>query len=345
MAIMILLSILKVILWILLILLLLILYLLLVPWGIRGRFRLDEEEKSGSFTIKSFLRCFQLLLDYSKEKKVRFEISLFWGKWKLLSYPDSEDQRKTGKKKGFRKKRKKDRTDEENLKDPKDFQDDIKKKSLQEGNSSAQSSEGNDGNLESGQTKTSAGTDESNQNIEDDFLKDKEAENQSAAAESCEEQAERKKSSRSSKEREKRKDKKKDRKNGWQNFREKVSKIFRLLRKVFSEPGKAGIHKIRVELFGFLRRLGLHFTKTEIHFAGSGPDVTGEILGVLAMIPWAHQPGLKIRPDFTADKAYFTGHGQVRGHLLVGDLLLTVIRLLMDKNVRTLLHAIGGNKK
>lgn len=289
MAVMILLSILKVILWILLILLLLILYLLLVRWGIRGRFRLDEKEKSGSFSIKSFLRCFQLVLDYSKENKLQFEISLFWGKWKLLSYPDSEDQRKTGKKKGFRKKRKKDRTDEENLKGPKDFQDDIKKKSLQEGNSSAQSSEGNDGNLESGQTKTSA--------------------------------------------------------NGWQNFKEKVGKAFQLLRKLFSEPTKAGIHKIRVELFGFLRRLGLHFTKTEIHFAGSGPDVTGEILGVLAMIPWAHQKGLSIRPDFTADKAYFKGHGQVRGHLLVGDLLLTVIRLLMDKNVRTLLHAIGGNKK
>jgi hypothetical protein len=268
MAVMILLSILKVILWILLILLLLILYLLLVPWGIRGRFRLDEEEQSGSFTIKSFLRCFQLVLDYTKENKLQFQISLFWGKWKLLSYPESEGQRKTGKEKGF----------------PVDNQ-------------------------------------------------------------SEEEQDEGKKNGRESKKKEKRKEKKKDRKKSWLNFKEKIGKVFQLLRKLFSEPGKAGIHKIRVELFGFLRRLGLHFTKTEMHFAGSGPDVTGEILGVLAMIPWAHQPGLKIRPDFTADKAYFKGHGQVRGHLLVGDLLLTVIRLLMDKNVRTLLHAIGGNKK
>lgn len=120
------------------------------------------------------------------------------------------------------------------------------------------------------------------------------------------------------------------------------NKFRKMIKVLFTDSSKAAVKKILRELISFLRRLGLHFDETEIHFAGPGPDRTGQILGGLSMIPWIYQPGLKILPDFTADDAYFSGHGKIKGHLPVGILLLMGIRLLMDKNVRTLFHTIGG---
>ena len=61
-------------------------------------------------------------------------------------------------------------------------------------------------------------------------------------------------------------------------------------------------------------------------------------------IPFLYQTELQIKPDFEADENYIKGQLYTRGHICCIHLVVLLIRLLLDKKLRGVIHMIRENK-
>lgn len=77
-----------------------------------------------------------------------------------------------------------------------------------------------------------------------------------------------------------------------------------------------------------------------LKFGLSNPADTGQILGVIAMVPIFYQTELQIEPDFGAEDNYIQGQVYVKGHICCIHLVILIIRLLRDEKIRTLIRTI-----
>ena len=54
------------------------------------------------------------------------------------------------------------------------------------------------------------------------------------------------------------------------------------------------------------------------------------------MLPVIYDQQVSIQPDFQTDEAYFRGQMKVRGHIILCKVLIGVIPLLGDKDIKEL---------
>lgn len=94
----------------------------------------------------------------------------------------------------------------------------------------------------------------------------------------------------------------------------------------------------------FLIRIRPRKLKGEIQFGFDDPASTGQVLGGIAMIPFLYQTDLRIEPDFEAEKTYVSGYVYTKGHILCIHLIILVIRMLLDKNIRSFLGSMRKKK-
>ena len=73
--------------------------------------------------------------------------------------------------------------------------------------------------------------------------------------------------------------------------------------------------------------------KTLLH-----PATTGELTGVLSIMPLFYKKGIHVVPDFTSDRFYIQGNFRVNGHFQVFHLLGIFIRVYRDKDLRKLMQ-------
>ncbi|MEE1227525.1 MAG: DUF2953 domain-containing protein [Lachnospiraceae bacterium] len=72
------------------------------------------------------------------------------------------------------------------------------------------------------------------------------------------------------------------------------------------------------------------------------PATTGQITGLLSMFYPYYREKLTLEPDFVSDRNYLDADLSGKGRIRIFNLLLIVIALLLDKNVRHLLKKIFG---
>ena len=113
-------------------------------------------------------------------------------------------------------------------------------------------------------------------------------------------------------------------------------KILTKIDYVMSNRGKRGIKKLLRAIKGIVKGLALHFYQTRISFGLSEPDKTGLLLGFLSMLPVIYDQQVSIQPDFQTDEAYFRGQMKVCGHIILCKVLIGVIPLLGDKDIKEL---------
>ena len=77
--------------------------------------------------------------------------------------------------------------------------------------------------------------------------------------------------------------------------------------------------------------------KADITFSTSDPARTGEILGVLSFFPFLYRKNVSIVPDFTSENLYIEGTFFFKGYLFGVHILILGIRLLANKQFRTIL--------
>ena len=106
------------------------------------------------------------------------------------------------------------------------------------------------------------------------------------------------------------------------------------------EHNKAVVRKIWSELCYLLKHFKFRKIVTDLLFATGDPATTGQALGVLCMIPTLYRYDFKIIPDFEADDAYIKGTFLVEGKVRLIHLLMTILRLIFDKEVRLVVKRI-----
>lgn len=106
------------------------------------------------------------------------------------------------------------------------------------------------------------------------------------------------------------------------------------------EHNKSVVRKIWSELGYLLKHFKFCKIETDLVFATGDPATTGQVLGILCMIPWLYWYQFKVVPDFEAEEAYIKGTFFVAGKVRLIHLLMALLRLIFDKEVRLVVKRI-----
>lgn len=129
---------------------------------------------------------------------------------------------------------------------------------------------------------------------------------------------------------------------------QKVKKTLGTMQKVKDLFHKVSEHQIigilwpKLQLF--LMRIRPRVLKGCIEFGLEDPATTGQIVGGIAVIPFFYQTDLKIIPDFEAEDAYLKGKIYIKGHILCIHLVILIISLIKEKNIRKFVSVLRKKK-
>ena len=126
--------------------------------------------------------------------------------------------------------------------------------------------------------------------------------------------------------------------------RNKLADIRSKMKTLSSTYGKNALKEILRQVLWLIKRFHLHFVRTKVEFSMPSPDQTGMVVGVISQFPFSYEKGLDIYPDFSSDQGYFRGHGSLKGHIIILDIIIVVVKLLLHKDVRRLIHSFSGGK-
>ncbi len=98
------------------------------------------------------------------------------------------------------------------------------------------------------------------------------------------------------------------------------------------------------EFSHFLRRVRPGIVKGQIFFGLEDPAATGQITGVIAMIPLFYQTGLRISPDFETEETYVRGNVYIKGHMLLIHAVILIAGLVREKRIRLFIGAVRKRK-
>ena len=101
-------------------------------------------------------------------------------------------------------------------------------------------------------------------------------------------------------------------------------------------------HNVIKKFFSELKYLLSHFKfrkiKTDLVFGAGDPALTGQILGVLSIIPMMYRYEIGLVPDFMTDEAYMKGTFLAAGRVRLIHILVSALRLIFDKEVRLVIN-------
>ena len=106
------------------------------------------------------------------------------------------------------------------------------------------------------------------------------------------------------------------------------------------EHNKSVVRKIFAELGYLVRHFKFRKIDTNIVFSTGDPATTGQVLGVLCVLPLFYQYRFGIEPDFEAESFYIKGTFCVIGKVRLIHILIMALRLILDKEVRLVVKKI-----
>ncbi len=94
------------------------------------------------------------------------------------------------------------------------------------------------------------------------------------------------------------------------------------------------------ELRYLLRHSGFRRIQTNLTFSLWEPSATGQLLGVLCMLPVMYRYEIQVYPDFEAESAYVRGSFRIKGHIRLIHMLVSFLRLLKEREFRIFVKRI-----
>lgn len=130
------------------------------------------------------------------------------------------------------------------------------------------------------------------------------------------------------------------------NIRSKVSQLLQLLRKLLDkknlvtlffqdEVNRAGIKLAIGHLISVLRHCGPQRIEGYVRFGTGNPEQTGKLLGIIAIFYGKYGLDVSIEPDF--EEKVFEAEGMVKGRIRIFHLLIIGIKVIRDKNIKSLI--------
>lgn len=102
--------------------------------------------------------------------------------------------------------------------------------------------------------------------------------------------------------------------------------------------GKAAFRKVISQIKYFWRKMKPSKLEGTVIFGTGDPASTGQALGVLGMLYGVLPKEMEIVPDFEEER--YEGKLHIKGKIRLIHVLIIAIRLLFDRNVRTIVKEI-----
>ena len=109
---------------------------------------------------------------------------------------------------------------------------------------------------------------------------------------------------------------------------------------ITDEHNKLVVCKIWSEISYLLKHFKFRKIITDFVFSTGDPASTGQVLGLLCMIPILYQYEFQILPDFESEKGYLKGIFLVAGKIRLIHVVVAILRLILDKEVRLVFKRI-----
>ncbi|MFV0464829.1 MAG: DUF2953 domain-containing protein [Lachnospiraceae bacterium] len=150
-----------------------------------------------------------------------------------------------------------------------------------------------------------------------------------------------KKSKKNNKKNKKKKAKKKKSTKRTESAKHVVEMIQMFLHEIGDESNKAAlIHVLKEVKYLFLHFILPRKLAADIRFSTNDPSVTGQITAFLSVLPFIYQKQIRVIPDFENMNYQFKGRFQIGGRFTIIYLLISIIRLLLDKNIRRIIRRV-----
>lgn len=134
------------------------------------------------------------------------------------------------------------------------------------------------------------------------------------------------------------KEKKKDERSLIDKIKDFVAKIKvaypRIKKMITDDRNKKAVIHLKDELIYLVKILLPKKSRVRGAFSTGAPDTTGQLCGVIALFPIMYEKGWELRPDFTAESAYFEGDFWGKGRLYLFQIIGILLRIMFDKNCR-----------
>lgn len=136
---------------------------------------------------------------------------------------------------------------------------------------------------------------------------------------------------------------------------DKIKNIFKNLKKKFlqlkeqlgniksilsEETNRNALAAIFQEMKYLMRHYSPRKAVGELQFGMGDPADTGQVLGIISLLPFWYRYKISVTPDFAAEESYAKGELSMKGHIRSIHLFLSGIRLIKNKDIRKLINQI-----
>lgn len=111
------------------------------------------------------------------------------------------------------------------------------------------------------------------------------------------------------------------------------------------ERNRLAIAHIWKEILYLLRQIKPRDIYANLTFSMGDPAATGQVTGIVSLLPLMYMRDVHVYPDFMADKAYVQGKFLLKGHIRLWHLLSILLRVYQDKNIRRMIYRIRRKKE
>lgn len=117
------------------------------------------------------------------------------------------------------------------------------------------------------------------------------------------------------------------------------NKFFETLKREFTDMrNRMAVSHIWKEFKYLLSHLKPKYVKGDISFSTGDPAATGEVTGMLSLLPVIYQYDARIYPDFLSEDIYIRGTLAFKGQIALWHISCCLIRLIRDKNMKRLVQ-------
>ena len=128
----------------------------------------------------------------------------------------------------------------------------------------------------------------------------------------------------------------------WEKLQAKKNRITSLINELKSDRMRPSLELVLDSLKKILIHVLPNDGTVELKLGFENPALTGQVLGILAVLYAKMGDRLSVTPYF--DRAILEGTVSVKGRIRIGTLLILIIRVILDKNIRAFIKKVkkGG---
>lgn len=115
-------------------------------------------------------------------------------------------------------------------------------------------------------------------------------------------------------------------------------------KQMFGKANRSAVRAFLEEVRYLLRHFKFRRLFTDLRFSMGEPAFTGQVLGVLCMLPMLYQYQVSIVPDFEAEEFYVKGTFEIKGHMRAVHVLVILLHLYQKKETRIFIKNLLDGK-